>query len=678
LRLVSLALQQVSDAEVFLRRLPKHLPEIQGYLLQEVLAAQSAQVRDRMLTSSILDRFCAELVDAVCEPPDTDDETGLTAADFMKELRESNLFTFALDAQHEWCRYHHLFQELLENELQRSRGPDYVSALHLRASLWFEREGLIDEALKHALAADEMERAVQLVSKHRHTALNADRWDVLERWLSLIPRRIVQQQAALLISRGWILLDRYFRVGLLPPLLDQVESLLGDEPGMEPIHGEVALCRGYILFVMGDGAESLKHLEVALEQIPVSHLEVRSIAEVIFAEANQMVGRKEQGMRFLDDLLAHPDSVEEGRKTRLLTARVIIHVTDGDLLGAELANRGLREVVERGPHGYVLAWANYLQGLIHLLRCEWKMAVEYLERSVAMRFIHHRRAAVDSITGLMLAYQALGQKDKARATMQMLQEYVASLGDRTMESLVISAEARLTLLQGRSAPATRWLEATEPSPEGALLYWFDVASITRCRAIIAAASPDRLAQAEARLKEHAEANESHHNIHQLIRILTLLAMACERQGKAKEGLGILYRAVAVARKGSVVFPFVELGRPMVDLLDQLTGEREFTAQVARLVSALGTPTDGSTMQRLEERRVVAGRNLVDLTNREMDVLELLALRLQNKEIADRLSLSHQTVGTHLKQIYQKLGVHGRRKAVERAVETGILDRHSPD
>ena len=162
-------------------------------------------------------------------------------------------------------------------------------------------------------------------------------------------------------------------------------------------------------------------------------------------------------------------------------------------------------------------------------------------------------------------------------------------------------------------------------------------------------------------------------------------MACEKQGKTEEGLGVLERAVTMARKGDVVLPFVELGAPMVDLLNGLTGEREFVVRVERLVAALGAPTDRSAapeagnhaMQGLEERRVAAGAGHGGLTHRELDVLELLARRLQNKEIADHLSISDLTVASHLKQIYQKLGVHGRRKAVERAVETGILDSHPP-
>jgi len=256
-----------------------------------------------------------------------------------------------------------------------------------------------------------------------------------------------------------------------------------------------------------------------------------------------------------------------------------------------------------------------------------------------------------------------------------------------MESLAVSAEARLAILQGQSEAARRWVEASEPPPEGALLWWLEIPSITRCRATIAVGSPGGLVKAEAQLKECAEVIEAQHNTCHLVRVLTLLATAYEGQGKMEEALGALERAVTLARKGDLVWPFVELGTPMVRLLDQLSGEREFSARVERLVTAFGASSDGSARQAKAEsappgrrrwRRPAAGGTLEGLTNRELDVLELLARRLQNKEIAARLGISSQTVSSHLKQVYAKLGAHSRREAVERSVAAGVLDRNPPD
>jgi LuxR family maltose regulon positive regulatory protein len=688
LRLVALALRHVDEPSTLFKRLHGGLPQIQEYLLREVLGTQSARIRDCLLASSILDRFCVELLDTICASPDIDEHPGFTASDFLEELQRNNLFTISLDAGGKWFRYHHLFQELLVGELQRLRGPDQVAALHLRASQWLEGESLIDEAIQHALAADNVERAAELVVRHRHEALNESRWYVLDKWLALVSTGTVQQHAELLMARAWIALNYYYQVEAVPPLLAEIESLVGERSGDEQVRGELAVCRGYVFWLMGNGAESLQHLDVGLEQIPMSHADFRSNAELVFAQANQMVGRKEEGLRFLDDLLVHSQSLEAMREARLAIARVFIHVVAGDLLGAEVANRRMWEVVKRGSPAYVRIWTSYMQGVIHLQRCEWEAAVEHLGRSVATRFIHHARAAVDSMTGLMLAYQALGQEVEVQATLKTLKGYVASLGDPAMESLSLSAEARLAILQGRPGAARRRLAETEPPPEGALLWWLDIPSITRCQTLMATGSPGGILKAEARLRECAEMSEAQHNSYQLIRVLTLLALACERQRKTDEALGILERAVTMARKGDVVFPFVELGTPMVDLLGQLTGEREFTAQIARLVAAFGAPTDGSVIreteagdaatERPESRRGVAGRNLKDLTSRELDILDLLSQRLQNKEIAARLNISYQTVGSHLKQIYYKLGVHGRRKAVEEAVKSGILERTPAD
>ncbi len=686
LRLVSLALRHSGDAEAFLKKLPGRLPETQEYLLREVLAVQTAELRNCMLASSILDRFCVELLDAVCGAPDTDDRAGLSGVDLLKELRQSNLFAISLDARREWFRYHHLFQELLASELKRLRDPEYVAGLHLRACDWFEREGLVDEAIQHALAAGDIGKVVRLIARHRHDALNDSQWHVLDRWLGLVSIRTLHQQAELLMARAWITLNYYYQVEAVPPLLDQVESLIGAEAGDEQIRGELAVSRGYVLWLMGSGAESLRHLEVGLERVPEAHLDFRSNAELVFAQAKQMVGRQEEGLRFLDELLANSRSLDPIRKARLLVSRVFIHLVAGDVVGADVANRRLWDHIKRDSWAYGRTWTSYVQGVIHLQRCEWEAAAEHLERAVANRFIHHARAAVDAMAGLMVAHQARGRSDEAQATLRMLKGFVAPLGDPAMERLVRSAEVRLAILQGRPEP--RWAEAIIPQPEGALLWWIDVPAITRLKATIAVGSPSDLVQAEAQLMEFAQVIEAQHNQCQLVSVLTLLADVCHRQGKTEEALQILERAVALARRGDLVWPFVELGAPMVKLLDQIAGMRAFAARVARLAAAFAAPAARSTARGAEiaaartDRRegwdAVAGGRLEALTNREMDVLELLALRLQNKEIAARLGISSQTVSSHLKQVYAKLGVHGRREAVERAVTDGILERHLPD
>jgi LuxR family transcriptional regulator, maltose regulon positive regulatory protein len=162
-----------------------------------------------------------------------------------------------------------------------------------------------------------------------------------------------------------------------------------------------------------------------------------------------------------------------------------------------MSNRRLWKVVEHNKYVYVWAWTTHMQGLIHLHRCEWEAAGEHLGRSVEQRFIHFHRAALDSITGFMLAYQALGQEDDIRATMQVLRDYVTPFDDPTLWILVGSAEARLAIMQGGQPEiVSRWLETSALPPEGAMLWWLDLPSVTHCRALIAEGASASLSKAE--------------------------------------------------------------------------------------------------------------------------------------------------------------------------------------
>jgi LuxR family maltose regulon positive regulatory protein len=381
-----------------------------------------------------------------------------------------------------------------------------------------------------------------------------------------------------------------------------------------------------------------------------------------------MVGRRQQAVRTLGDLLTHYDSPEELRKTRLLIGYVFIHFIDADLAEADFANRRLREVAERAGYAYARVWADYLQGLIHLQRGELDAATEYLGRSVAQRFIHFKRAAMDSIAGLMLAHQAAGREDEARSTCEILHDYVGSLGDPTLWPLVSSAESRLSTMQGRPELGKGRLDSITLPADGAMLWWLDIPSITHCRALIAEGARDGLLEAETRLLGLVETNDAHHNRFQLISILTLLAMVFEKQARTDEALTVLERALTLAHPGGLVFPFLELGTPMTALLSQLprdTTSGPFIEQILATVARVGSSA-GTGPTRVEQQPVDL------LTDREAEILELLAEHLRYKEIAARLFISPQTVNSHLKNIYQKLGVNNRRQAVARAAELRLL------
>jgi LuxR family maltose regulon positive regulatory protein len=165
-----------------------------------------------------------------------------------------------------------------------------------------------------------------------------------------------------------------------------------------------------------------------------------------------------------------------------------------------------------------------------------------------------------------------------------------------------------------------------------------------------------------------ETNEAHHNTFQLISILTLLATVFEKQARTDEALTVLERALTLAHPGGLVFPFLELGTPMTALLEKLprdTATGPFIEQIMAAAAPVGSPAGNGP------RRV--GRPPADLlTDREAEILELLARRLQYKQIAARLFISPQTVNSHLKNVYQKLGVSNRRQAVTRAAELGLL------
>ncbi|MEI6914943.1 MAG: LuxR C-terminal-related transcriptional regulator [Armatimonadota bacterium] len=677
LRLAALSMQHLRDAESVLAELPRDSEYVGEYLFNELVSQQSPVIQDFLLKVSIVDRFCSPLCDTICHPAGGSKQEQATSSEIISGLKRDNLFIINLDQEGRWFRFHHMFRKVLATQMEHRFSSKEIAELQSRASSWFAENDFTEEAILLALSAGEPDRAVGLVEEKRHDNRGQDRWFVRERWLSLFSEEVIHQHPELLLARMWLALP-HFDLAAIPALAAEVNRLLDAAPRDPSLRGEVEFFMGLVPFWQNDAAISLSHLENALKMVPESYWELRGDTEVYYGLASQMQGGKQGAISRLDDLL-HKHRNDKGLlRTRLLGALVYIHIIAGDLPDALIAHRLLHDVATKNNYAYAEAWSSYLRGLIHYYQNDLDQAIIDFEEMIAQKYALQARAAIDGMAGLALAYQAKGQNQRARATVDGLLDYIVPFSDPAFSVIARSCQTRLAIVEGRLDSATAWLQQPPP-PSGNMVFWMDVPSVTYCRALLAEGSSASIESSVSWLEELLQLNQTNHNVCQPIQIMPLLALAYESQGRLDAAFELLEKALVLARPGGWIRPFVELGPPMADLLNQLPKKSRNADQINTILDAIGDdeqsvapPTSGQARGPVLREIPKVTSPLDYLTYREQEVLRLLAQRQYNKEIADTLSVSIETVKTHVKHVFQKLEVSSRREAIARADALGLL------
>ena len=680
LHLAALSIKNEADQKRLTAGLLGTAQYVRDYLIQEVLSQVPQRYNRYLLSTAILDRFCAPLCDALSpvEPERYQAEVNASGRDFIDWLIKANLFTIPLDTASRWFRYHHLFQDLLKHQRQQRFSAEENAANHLRAGEWFAAHGFIDEAVKHDIAAGNIIGAAQLVEQNRLAVIGSDKkLYFLEKWLPVFPETIVRERPGLLMAQVW--LDYFhYRFKRIRPMIDAVESLLNDASEEDPLYGEVYLFKGVFCFMQGDGLHSLRYLEDAMKRIPESLSVIRGFAEAYFGLASQMQGQKDRAVTVMSDLLDDA-SLAVSRKARVLVSLVWIHIISGELTVASRLNKQFRDIAMDGGMADFITWASYNQGIIHFCRNELDEAIHHLGQASKLGHLVLRRASTDCMAGLSLAYQATRQTEKADAALESLFEYIRPFNDPALFEVADSCRKRLALMKGETGTKPVMMDQTQTPDAAAMVFWLEVPVITRCRAALAEKSPADLQAVEGELKEYQRINQAHHNTCQMIGILVLQALAIYRQGRLEASLKVLKKAVAMAGPGGVIRPFIELGPPMAELLNQLREKSAAGNFIEALLAAFpddepeAVPEAADFLPPVEP--ALKSQPLIEpLTHRELDVLELLSQRFRNKEIAEKLFISPETVKGHLKNIYQKLDVSDRRRAVLKARKLRIFPR----
>ena len=670
LKLVALALRHFSDSDELLSQFSGGTREMQAYLVGEVLDRLPPQLRDCLTRTAILNRFCAPLCDALFAS-----ENGQA---FLQSAYNDNLFLIPLDSRNDWFRYHHLFQELLQRELTAQLDEAQISDLHLTASRWFEDHAFIDEAIRHALAAGDELAAVEIVERHRRAELDADNWYAIERWLEMLPP-VKEQRPELLLARAWIAYER-FQITALPDLVQRIFVLLDESKEGTPLWGELHFLKGAALYWSGDGKASHECFATAQACLPAEHQLFLGLTCLLDGLSSHMCGDYQGAVDTLQHQLQRASSQQSTYYTRLLSGLYFAHMMRGNLASARSEAVRIESVATSGRIQYTVAWSWYMRACTYLHRCELEEAAKHFSDAAEHCYILHRIAAIESFSGLALCQQLMGQQQAAKQTLGKLRSFAMELNDPNLLEIVRASQARFDVLRGNPENSVVWAGSDNTPPEFAEQYmWMEVPALARARVWIALGGKENLGRACELLENMVARNTAWNLVNQAIEAGALHSVALEKSGRSEEALDRLEETLRLAAPGGWVRPFVELGSAMATLLSRFNKGGQETAFSQLVLSAFSDHSlFQSQSQPSREQPLVVEKAFgikETLTKREQTILELLAQRLQNKEIAAQLFVSPETVKSHIKRLYQKLGVHNRRDAAAIAIQ--LLKPNNP-
>ena len=678
LQLAALSMRDRKDLSAFLETFSGSHRDVLDYLAEEVLDRQSGQVRAFLLQTSVADHLTGALCNAL---------TGHSDGQAMLERMENdNLFVVALDDQRAWYRYHHLFADFLRGRLKRE-WPERVKDLYLRAASWYEQNGWPSEAVGHALAAEDYERAADLIERKAGDVWFRGEVLTLLNWLEALPEEAMRRRPTLLLQYAGVLMW-VGRLDGVEPLVREVERAVGvreedsdlpprlgtDEDLREVLLGGIAAIESWRARLKGEPHHAIALARRALALLPDDDPSLRVFAAFRLAEA----------YRIADDLeaasAAFAETAELGRAAghdyvalEAMGSQARLMLAQGRLREAnDILQRVLRLADDR-ENGAAVPATGEVHVVMGELLYEWDDLDSAEDRLTEGMELAERMGKFDT---LIDGYVFLSRVERARGDTESALETVreaerlarrSGVGEAIVEAAVW--KTRLYLAGGDLAAAIfeqeRAASAGEVPPPARQMERLGLA-----RMLIARGKHEEALRLLAGLRETAEASR---RMGSVIEVLALEAVALRALDEKEQAVSTLAQALSLAEPEGYVRTFTDEGPPMGTLLSEALEARrrdrlnppvsahylrKLWAAIQREGSADPTPPSAALPEPLSER--------------EREVLSLLAAGQSNREIAHELYVAQSTVKTHVKNIYRKLDTHNRAQALARASELSLI------
>lgn len=677
LQLVALSLHERTDLAAFIRAFTGSHAYIVDYLVEEVLDRQRPQVVQFLLQTSILTRLNAALCDAVLQRHDSQA--------MLVELDRGNLFLQALDNQRQWYRYHHLFADVLRHRSQQSE-PQLVRALHQRASIWYAQQNLLHEAIDHGLAAGDLVRVQALFEANVPDLLKRSEHETVQHWLRSLPPEQVRSSPHLALASAAVLVLKH-DLAVAETFVDAAEQAIRRtalEPGLRTtLMGQAAALRANIALNYNDAAGVVTLAQAALAELPAENVTLRGQILFHLGCAQIWLGNLTQAGVALAEAAYISEATQDLHTTLLaLYNQGAVQFVMGQLQQAEqLFNQALQLLASRGIQALPTA------GIVHGELGELLYEQNRLDEAEVHITEALRRGEYGGLPRTQaIAYQslvrlALARKDWAEAhalntrAEQLVQQH--HLPPR-YATPIIANKVRIWLAEGALDAVRTWAaQVGLPAPE-ANDRMFEPQYLALARALIATGATEAAGELLIWLRCLAEADG---RVLSLVEILALQAWgrAIAQPHALEPAFTVLDEALALAAPAKFVRTFADLGAAMQQLLaaycqQNSNSPRRYGAlyvYVEQLLAAFG---DDFASPPAPAPLPLAAPSLVEpLTERELEVLRLVAVGHSDRQIAAALIVAIGTVKRHLNNIYSKLGVHSRTQALAVAKAAGILE-----
>ena len=685
LQLAALSMQGQQDTASFIQSFTGSHHFVMDYLVEEVLARQPEHMHTFLLYTSILDRLCGPLCDAVVgtfedwNTSESSDQrsnvkTFKRSNEILEYLERTNLFIIPLDNERRWYRYHHLFADLLRQRLPQSIASTTTDAevrireLHIRASQWYEENGLQLEAFQHAAAANDIERAERLAQgKGIPLHFRGGVIPILN-WLESLPKTVLDARPSLWWRHASLLLINGQTAGVAEKLQAAESALAAKLQGTEPeeetrnLMGQIAAAKATLALTRYDIPTMLTQSRRALEYLNPDNLSTRASANWTMGFAYTLQGDRVVARHAYMEAISLSQSA--GAMFTLILATIglaNIQEVDNELYQAAETYQRILEWVGDRPQQII--------GEVHLglarILYEWNdldAAEPHARQSLILSRQYENIIDRFVFGEIFLARLSLARGDVAEAS-AILAKVDQSVRQRNFLHRmpeVASVQVLTLLRQGNVAVA------------GQLAQTYNI-PLSQARVHLARGETS---EALPVLKQYRQMVEARDWKDERLKAMILLAIAQHAHGEKDKALGTLAEALILAEPAGIIRTFVDEGLPMAELLSEAAAQEIMPDYTGKLLAAFDAEQQENHQpfsSAQDKPSALSTQPLVEpLSQREMEVLQLIAQGLSNQEISARLFLALDTVKGHNRRIYDKLQVQRRTEAVARARELGLL------